>query len=793
MKISFNWLKEYIDFEETPQELAGKLTNAGFEVEELYSTIQPFKGVVVAKVKAVEKHPHADKLFVCSVFDGQQNQQVICGAPNVAAGQLVPFARINAELLNGFKIKKAKIRGVESNGMICSKEELGLEKASEGIWALELDLQIGLDFYHHLATQQDYILNLAINANRPDCLSILGIAREVAAITGKKLKPPEFFLKEDFSRPANSLISIHIHDQAGCPRYAARIIRQVKIESSPAWMQERLERVGVRSINNIVDITNYVLIEYGHPLHAFDLDEIKGSEIHVRSSHQDELFVTLDNKERNLPENTVLICDKERPIAIGGIMGGQNSEVSAKTVDILLEGAYFNPVRISRSSKKLGLSSEASQRFERGADPNAVIRALNRAAALMAEIASGTVLGGICDVYPQKAVPSKILFRPERVNHLLGSNLSEKVIIETLQRLQLEYKEGHIGAPTFRVDLKREVDIIEEVARLLNYANLPSKKQTEILYEISQPEKEKFLGYVRNKLLEMGINEAITNSMLKAEDAQIFQQGTAIKILNPVSDDMTTMRPSLLPGLLKTVSYNLHRNQNDIRFFEIGRIFKNSLENELPKQPYAVALVMCGKRNFPSWSSSKDDIDFYDIKGYLESFLEKLFLDNYKLFLYDEVSYFEAKETIVLKVEDQIFGYCGKIRTEVAEHFDIKKTVYAFHLDIDFVEKTIRPERKYNPIPKFPYVEKDFAIVLDSKIQAADILNFIKEVAGNLLQKTDIFDIFEGGNIPEEKRSLAIRMHFQSKERTLNAEEVDIIFRNVIHKTTTQFKAVLRN
>jgi phenylalanyl-tRNA synthetase beta chain len=792
MIISYNWLKEYIDIDLTPQELADSLTEAGFEVEELYPVILPFSGVIVGKVEKVEKHPNADKLSVCSVSTGSEEFQVICGAPNVAEGQVVPFAGVGAVLPKDFKIRKAKIRGVESFGMICSKEELGIEESSEGIWAFEEEYETGANVYDLLSKDQDYILDLFITPNRPDCLCVIGIAREVAAITGNKLRLPEFYVEEETNQKIDSFISINIEDEIGCPRYAARVIRNIKIEPSPLWMRKKLETVGIRSINNIVDITNFVLMETGHPLHAFDLSQIKGPEINVRASRKNETFITLDNKERQLPENTVLICDEERPVAIGGIMGGQNSEVSGATVDVLLEAAYFKPERISYSGKKLGLSSEASQRFERGADPNGVIQAINRAAALMAEIAGGKVVQGICDVYPNPIKPEEIKFRPEKVNRLLGSNLSSDIIFEKLKGLQLVIKNEKVVIPTFRVDLRKEVDLIEEVARLVNFSNLPSRDYTEVPYEINQPEQENINNFLRDKLLELGINEAATNSMLKAEEAEIFQQGKNITILNPISDDMTTMRPSLLPGLLKAVNYNINRNMADLRLFEIGRIFTNYKENQLPDQPYALSAVITGRRCPEAWNSDKESVDFYDIKGIMESFLSKIFLDNFKFILYDKTKYLMKGESAAVKINDEIVGVCGKIADDTIKAFGIENFVYAFELDVDKISNKINFDRKYDPIPKYPYVERDIALVLDNKISASEVIGYIDQIGGSLLNHVDIFDVFHGGNIPADKKSLAVRMRFQSTEHTLSDKEVDQKFNKIIKQTSKQFNASLR-
>ena len=793
MKITYNWLKEYIDFDESPQALADKLTAAGFEVEELYPLVKPFNGVVTGFVEAVEKHPNADKLSICTVSDGSESYRVICGAANVAQGQTVPFAKIGAALPGGFKIKKAKIRGVESFGMICSKEELGLEAKSEGIWALETAEKPGQDFYQLLNSNPDYVYDFFITPNRPDCLSMIGIAREVAAFTGHAIQYPEKSLTEDTSHNISDYISIRIHDTEGCPRYAARVIKNVSLTESPQWMQQRLAAVGIRPINNIVNITNYVLMETGHPLHAFDLAEIRGSEIHVRTSKPEEKFTTLDNKERQLPENTVLICDSERAVAIGGIMGGLNSEVSATTKDILLESAYFAPVRIARSGKKLGLSSEASQRFERGADPNAVPGALNRAAYLMEKYAAGTVVGGVADVYPQEIKPNRVPFHPEKINRLLGTDYSREFIVEKLQRLELTVQNDSVVVPTFRVDIKQGVDLAEEVGRTVNYSNLPVKEYTTIHYQTPLSDGEKKLRFFTRNMLELNLREAFCASMIKLSEAELFQNGGQIAILNPISDDMTTMRPSLLPGLLKAVNHNINRNMNDVRLFESGRIFTHYRPGQLPDQPYSLALVLSGKRWQEGWNSKPDMVDFYDIKGYLESFLAKIALDNFQFILYDQSSYLCAEEALALEVNNRQMGVCGKIKPEISTRFGIDQPVYAFEINLDLISEVVQFERQYVPVSRYPYSERDMAFLLDDSTPAGSVLTFIRKNAGDLLQDLQVFDVFRGGNIEAGKKSAAFRMRFQALDRTLGDKEVDKIFRRLIKQVEKQFHASLRN
>ncbi len=793
MKISYNWLKEYVDFDYGPQELAEKLTNVGFEVEELYPLIQEFSGVVVGKVLQVQKHPDADKLSLCKVSDGKVAYQVICGAPNVAEGQIVPFALVGAVLPGGFKIKKAKIRGVESYGMICSKEELGLERKSVGIWPFEENYPLGEDVKEVLSEKQDYIFDLFITPNRPDSLSMYGIAREISAITGNPLKKPQINLREDENIKAQDIVTVNIHDAEGCPRYAARVIKGVTVKESPEWLKSRLESIGLRAINNVVDITNYVLFETGHPLHAFDLRYIDGPEINVRSSEKGEKFTTLDEKERELPENTVLICDKNKPVAIGGIMGGLNSEVTDSTVDILLESAYFKPERIAVSSKRLGLSTDASQRFERGADPNeGVTYALNRAAALISELAEGAVANEIVDNYPCKVEEVEIPFRPRRVNRVLGSNLDEKIIKEKLMRLGLKEKEGKIIVPTFRVDLKKEIDLIEEVARLVNFSNLPSNSYTAVPYAIEQKKGETIIAFLRNTLTEIGLTEAFTNGMLSEDEVNFFAKDGLVKILNPISDDMAVMRPSLLPGLLKTIQYNINRNMPDVRFFEIGRVFTDYKEGKLPNQPYMLSAAITGHRYLQSWNAPHDKVDFYDIKGLFEQFLSKIFLDNVEIFLYHKSDYLLKEEAFVIKADDKIIGSCGRLSDEVCKFFGIDNAVYMFELDVDYLIENIQLERKYKSVSRYPYSERDIAFVIPEGMASGEIVEYIYKIGGKYLINVDVFDIFKGGRVGEGNVSLGVRMKFQSQERTLNDKEVDKHFFNIINKTQKKFDITLR-
>ncbi|MFC2088341.1 phenylalanine--tRNA ligase subunit beta [Calditrichota bacterium] len=793
MRVSYNWLKDYVDFDLTAIELAEKLTMSGFEVEEIIPTLQKFNNIIVGQVLSCKKHPDADKLSICEVKIPGDTLNVICGAPNVAEKQKIAFAQIGVTLPAGIKIKKAKIRGVESFGMICSEEELGLAESSDGIWVLPEDWEIGSDVYSQIKNEEDFILDISITPNRPDAMSMIGIAREVAAIIGSNLRLPAFELKET-SEKAGDYAQVEIQNPEGCPRYAAKIIKDVKIESSPKWMANRLIAAGIRPINIIVDITNYVLMEVGQPLHAFDFTNIAGDKIVVRDSKSGEKFTTLDEKEHQLPENTVLICDNEKPVAIGGVMGGLNSEVSESTSTIILESAYFNPIRIGRTSKKMGLSTEASQRFERGIDPNGVLFAANRAAYLMSEIAGGKILSNSIDNYPEQIKPKRFKVRIERINKVLGTNLEEKRINEILSSLEIDFKSGAVIIPTFRPDLEREIDIVEEIARMITFDEIPVEEKCDINYESKENEKDVFLTYLKRQLIELGLSEVITNSMMSMENMvdENWEKYT-IPLLNPISDDMNIMRPSLLPGLLKVVTYNINRNQPDIRIFELGRIFHKQNNDLDSYQPYFIAGVINGSRYRKGWEGEPIDVDFYDIKGIIESLLAKIFLDNVDLFIYDSHIFFDEKHTIVLKYNDDIIGFLGKFKADVLKKFEIESEVFGFELNVDYILSIHNKNRQYKPFSKYPYIEKDLAFVFNDGVLSKDIMHTIANAGGNLVNFIDVFDLYKGKNIGEGNKSMAFRIRFQSFEKTLQDKEIDNLIKKIIQKVESIFKAKLRD
>lgn len=793
MKLSYKWLTEYIDVDLSIEELGQKITDAGIEVEEIIPLVKKYNNIILGNIESIEKHPDADKLTICKVFDGTDTKQVICGAANVKIGQHIAYAQIGATLPNGLKIKKAKIRGVESFGMICSKAELGLEDESAGIWPIVTDFNVGSDINDVLKPYNDYIFDLFITSNRPDCFSHIGIAREVAAFTGKELKLPQVIVKETKSLKVENKIEVIIEYPEGCKRYAARYITNVKIAPSPKWLVGKLSSIGSRSINNIVDVTNFVLHELGQPLHAFDYDKIAGHKIIIRKSKEGDKFTTLDEKERHLPLDSVMICDAEREVAIGGIMGGLNSEVSESTTNILLESAYFNPENIVQSTRKLGLVTDASIRFEKGVDHENVIFALNRAAQLIQEIAGGEIAQGIVDEYPNKINPITIPFRPSRANRILGTSLNENDIKQALSKLNLiETKNGYL-IPSYRVDLREEIDLVEEIARMINLDRIPASFTEPLLLNQAPDVNEVLFSHLRKTLIETGLSEIFTNSMIGYKRARITREDQLLKILNPISDDLSVLRPSLLQGILTTINHNKNRNNHDLSFFEIGRIFRASDNNVLPDQPLSCAFALTGERNPNYWDGHLTNVDFYDIKGIIEELFEQFQISAYSFQPILDCNYLDTDHSLKVYIEEKEIGYFGKVSPDTLRSFDIKSDVFFSELNFELLKNHILLNKKYNSIGKYPYIEKDLALLLPNKIQADEVIKFIQEQGGKLLKKVEIFDVYLDKKLNTDQKSIAFHLKFQSDDRTLKDEEVVRVFIKIIKKCEDKFNAKLRD
>lgn len=802
-------MKNYIDIDVKPEEIKEKLTMLGFEVENVEYLGEKFKNFYVGEVLEVNKHPNADKLTVCKVNLGKDIFQIICGAPNVAVGQKVPVALVGAVIPRNqhdpegkpFVLTKAKIRGVDSYGMICSEYELGLGDDKEGIMVLEPDAKIGQPLAEYFGLD-DIIYDVSVTPNRPDCLSHIGIARELALAFGLKLKKPEVKVNES-DRKISDYASVEIVDVENCPRYSTRVVLNVKVGPSPKWLQNYLKSVGLRPINNIVDITNFVLYEIGHPLHAFDYDKLAGHKIIVRRAQGGEAFITLDGKVRTLRNDTLMICDAEKPVAIAGVMGGQNSEITEQTRNVLIESAYFNPINIRRTSKYLGLSTDASYRFERGADPNALIWALDRAAQLMAEIAGGEVLKGVIDIYPVKIEPKIISLRFSRLNSIIGFEIPKDEVVKIIEGLELEILKHSVDGltvrvPTFRPDLEREIDLIEEVARVYGYDKIPDKMNS-VIYFPTEEIKPDFHELVRERLIGAGFKEIVTNSMLDEGKASIFGNNF-VKVLNPISREMSALRTSLIPSALDVVRRNFGYGVKDLKLFEIGKVFRTATdEDEKPRfvgnyiEEERILILMTGKAEPISYDIKDRNFDIFDLKGEIERLFRAIFLENYR-FIY----YSNGDKIAELKIDVEIGGkYAGRLvkaSDEILRKFDIEADVYIAEIDFGLMCESSRIEqRHYEELPKFPSVYRDLAFVVDENLPVGEVEKAIKEKMGEVLKSIRLFDIYRGDKIGAGKKSVAFSLEILSSHKTLTDEEVNGIIQSVIRHMEQKFGAKLRS
>lgn len=800
MKVSLNWLKEYIDLDGISlNEIVDKLTMAGLEVEEVINQNDIYKEFIVAEVKEVIKHPNAEKLSICKIFDGKNILQVVCGAPNVAVNQKVVFAPIGAIIPNGnYEIKKAKIRGIESFGMICSEDELLLGNDSSGILVLSDDLIVGSKVTESL-NLNDVILEISITPNRPDALSHIGVARDLSAIFDRELKIPSISFVED-EKSIFDYASVEVEDINNCPRYSAKVILNVEVKESPSWLQQKLKAVGLRPINNIVDVTNFVLYEIGQPLHAFDLDLLNDKKIVVRSISKNTEFVTLDSKKRELPAGTLMICDSKREIAIAGIMGGENSEINFNTKNILIESAYFNPSKIRRTSKLLQLQTDSSYRFERGTDPNITKFAAERAAQLIAEIAGGKVLKGTIDVYPKKINPIEIILRFSKLNKVLGFEIEKEKVLIILKNLgfdiyEVQLDEVKVSVPTFRPDVEREIDLIEEVARINGYDNIPIVPKISVTLE-KKEDHQKFEDKIRDICVGLGFYEMINNPLVSEKEALLT--GNPIKIANPISVDMSSLRTSLFAGALNSVKRNLNLGNKDLMLFEIGNVFNSRVQSEINdfndfQEKQNLIIVLVGKEQNKTWNYSEKSFDFFSLKSYVNAILSKISLEKFTKDSYNsnenEIFIYYFQKTL----DDKIIGSGGKVKKQVLELFDINSDVYLFEFDLSEIKKFDVPVVKYIEPLKYPKIIRDFAFIFDKNIYYSEIENFILTQKLKLLKKVELFDVFESDFIGENNRSLAFRLEFYDETRTLTEEEVEVEFNYLIEKITNNFNAKLRS
>ncbi|MBN2809023.1 MAG: phenylalanine--tRNA ligase subunit beta [Deltaproteobacteria bacterium] len=784
-----------------PEAAAARLTMAGLEVAAISQLCPPALDLVIsAQITAMQPHPEADKLSLCTVNDGKELLTIVCGAHNMQAGDKVALAPVGTRLPNGLNIKKSKIRGIVSTGMLCSSSELGLEESSVGIMILPAEVPLGEPVVK-LLHLQDTVLELEITPNRGDCLSVIGVARELAAIYKRPFILPEISLVCS-DRAAADLASIKIVDPELCPRYVGRVVEEIVLEDSPLWLKVRLRAAGVRSISNVVDVTNYVMLETGQPLHAFDLDLLNRRQIEVRRAGAQEKFVTLDANERQLDSDTLMICDGQGPVAIAGIMGGLNSEINAQTRNVLIESAFFQPASIRRSARLLNLGTEASYRFERGVDSQATARAADRAAQLLQTLAQGQVAQGSLDIHPQPRLLPEILLRPSRANKLLGLELDPLAVKDILERLQIKIVRETADAfyvipPAYRFDIEREVDLIEEIARIYGYDKVPVTAACISDPEVIKRPETGALERLREVVKAYGYNEAVNYSFIDPQVVGAMQFTPTsrfydfVRLRNPISSEMAVMRTSLLPGLLTNLKDNLRVNVKDVRLFEVGRNFYKLSGEKLPAEELHLAVVATGRRYREHFAAPDQGVDFFDLKGLLEEIAADFRMDL--TFLAE--NYYNCLtpgRAATIKAGSQAVGSIGQLQRGVAQSFDLDCEVFLFEIALQpWFAASAANRVAYQGLARYPAVYRDLAFLVDETIGAADMLDYLRQ-QHELLVGAEVFDVFQSETLPQGKKSLAFRLTFQDMNKTLTDKKVNAIITKLIKGIEDTFAGAVR-
>jgi phenylalanyl-tRNA synthetase beta chain len=764
----------------------------GLELEGMSSTVPSLDGVVVGKVLTCEAHPKSMRLHVCTVHIGREELKVVCGAPNVAAGQLVAVAPPGTTLPGGMKIEVRPVLGVESHGMICSEAELGLSDEAETILVLTGEAQPGN--WLHEVVEQDVVFEINVTPNRPDCLGVIGVAREVGLLTGTPVRRPKVKFKES-STPLDKLAKVQIKDANGCPRYAVRLVQNIKIGPSPAWLAKRLRAVGSRSISNIVDVTNYIMLETGQPIHAFDFELLEKSKIVVQRARAGEKFQTLDEKEHTLQADDLMICDGERTVALAGVMGGLNSEVASNTRHVLIECANFDPLTVRRTAKRLGISSEAARRFEKGVDPNGITFVINRAAQLMQEVAGGDVARGIIDAYPKTIVPVKIDFRPKRVYHVLGMKIPTAKMQTIFQQLECKVTPKgaawKVTAPTFRPDLMHEIDLIEEVSRVYGFDKVPAKNRFDISFSHERNRNEEFHEKLRQALTGFGIDEAMTYSFLSQQRAEKFLEGNRqiLALLYPLSEELSVLRPYVMATLLNSLAYNLNRKNSDVWLFETGSVFWRESGKPICEER-RIAAVFSGNAEAPSWLSAGRPLSMFDVRGLLVELSQRLRLPALQFAPLPTHPFLKSGWQV--NCGEETVGVAGELAADLLKLYEIDVPTFAFELNTENLTALADWQRIAKPVPRFPASERDIAIITARNIPAEKVLAAIKAAGGEFLESVRLFDLYTGKPIPENKKSLAFAMVFRAAERNLRDEEVDVWQRRIVQHLEQEVGAQLR-
>ena len=811
MKFTLDWLKEYVDTGDlSPEVLAEHLTMLGLEVDSvtpLFPELQPLKS---AKILTVEQHPNADKLQLCEVAVGDETFTIVCGAPNARKDLITAIAPVGTIMPDGTKIKASKVRGIKSFGMLCSERELGLSDSHDGILELPADTKDGLPLLEVLGLD-DLLVEVDLTPNRPDCASVIGIAREVAGITRTPLKLP---VESATLNHSNDNFSVDIESSDYSPRYAARLINNITIAPSPWWLRKRLLSVGMRPINNIVDITNLVMMEYGQPLHAFDYDKIAGKQIIVRHPRNEEkTFTTLDGEERTLETDMLMICDAREPIAIAGVMGGMNSEVSDATTSILLESACFDAISIRRTARRLKLATEASYRFERGVDPGGCLTAMERAVSLFCEIAGGKAAEGGVDYYGGVRPLNSKKLRISRTSALLGIKLDYDKIADVLQSIGIRCKPKDddtlwVNPPTFRIDITREADLVEEVARLIGYNKIPTSLPKVHLSYPEQKADRKLRGQVSNLLVDMGFYEAINYSFVTEKHLSMMQlaendsRRSLVEILNPLSEEQSVMRTMLLPGLLENLKRNINFQKNSIKLFEFGKVFTPQGENEQPIEKERLTCILSGKRAGEAslLYVADEKVDIFDAKGITEVLFETLRLHgvgndvvSFRVPEEGETEIFaDPSQCLIVDSSDGIVGQLARLLPDITKQFGIKQDVFFIDLDFDIIADMKSAVKNFSSLPIFPAVKRDIALLVPISVRAGDLLETVRKSKEKFIEHCEIFDIYQGKPLEDGMKSVAISVTYRSPTKTLTEKNVNKSHTKIINTLTSKYNGSLR-
>ena len=787
MNLPLSWLKDYMNTDGIDEATyAHKMTMSGSIVEGIENPAKEIKNVVTGKILEITPHPDADKLVVCQVDLGEEEPvQIVTGAPNVFEGAILPIAKHKSTLPGGIKITKGKLRGVTSCGMMCSTDELGIsEERATGVLILPEDTPIGADITQVLGLNES-VAEFEITSNRPDCMSIIGLARETAATFGRPFAVPEVVVPE-CGGDVNAMASVEIENPELCSRFVARAVKNVKIGPSPEWMQKRLKACGIRAINNVVDITNYIMLEYGQPMHAYDLKNVEGSKIVVRNAKEGELLETLDDQPRTLNASMIAIGDAKRAIGVAGVMGGANSEVTEATTEVLFEAATFHPVLVRRGAKALGMRTEASALFEKGLDPENCLPAINRACQLMAEFGAGEVVSGVIDLYPGKKEQRTLPFEPEKMNKFLGISVSEQEMIEILTSLEFTVKDGKVYIPTFRNDVEGMADVAEEIARIYGYDRIPSTMMQGSVCVGGKTEKQLLEDAIRENLAASGLYEAVTFSFIDPKELDMVKipagdsRRNVVRISNPLGEENSVMRTEMLSSVMKTLRTNYNRRNPEAGIFELGTVYCPVAGETLPEEKLVVALGMYGNG------------DFYDTKGIVEELLDSIGITKYSFGVCESEPSFHPGRCAEVFVKGEKVGVVGQIHPEVAGNFKISAEVYGALLDFNILLRHHTVERHYKMLPKFPATSRDIAILVDKTVPVGEIVKIFEKQQSEILREYKLFDVYEGEQVGAGRKSVAYSLTFRADDRTLTDQEVSEVMDKILTALKEELKAELR-